>query len=330
VSKRLFQKKLTRIHLLTTIGAVLLLTFAIGAVTYSIGWNSFQQRLQEIETRHVESRMELNRNAIQQTAAFIRYKKEQSYQELHKQINALLDRLTEHYRNKSTSFPLEELAVLAKNSRISGASLQIVHSRELENLLPQQGFQNFSRSIGENRHLLFRVETALFETSLKKDILETIRFIRFGKENSGYIFVMEVENLQGGPRYAKEILLPVSPEGEGKYLDDSQLDSQGRPYRKEYLRQIRENGDATVRYSYIKKEGGEEVEKISYLLYLPEWQWIVGTGTYLDEMNAYIASEREQFARQIRRSVGITLIIVAVIILASIMWWLVFYLRNRK
>ena len=134
---------------------------------------------------------------------------------------------------------------------------------------------------------------------IQKEILDYLRDIRFGENNENYIFILEVIDLNGGKKFAKEILLPIKPKKEGSYLSDEKQDIKGRYYRKEYLNQIRQNGEAVVYYSYIKDKNSKEIEKVSYLVYIEDWNWIIGTGTYLDHFEKIIAEYETKFKKEL-------------------------------
>lgn len=136
------------------------------------------------------------------------------------------------------------------------------------------------------------------EEIVKKEILEYLRGVRFGEHKENYIFIMEVYDLNGGKNFAKEILLPIMPQNEGKFISDDIQDSNKKFYRKEYLKQIRQNGEAIVYYTYKKNKNTKEVRKSSYLLYLPELNWIIGSGAYLDRLDEITKEFEEEFEKE--------------------------------
>lgn len=145
---------------------------------------------------------------------------------------------------------------------------------------------------------------------VKKNILDSLNAIKLGNKDSNYIFVMEIENLDGGKNFAKKILFPISSGVDGNYISDDKQDSKGRFYRKDYLEQIRNNGEAVVRYSYIKENGdNKEIDKLSYLVYLPNLKWIIGTGTYLDQLDAITKKDLQQFNDIFKRELLNTIIL---------------------
>ncbi|MGE4295108.1 MAG: ATP-binding protein, partial [Campylobacterales bacterium] len=66
----------------------------------------------------------------------------------------------------------------------------------------------------------------------------------------------------------------------------------GYLYRQDYLEQIREKGEATVTYSYLKPDTRQPAPKISYLYHLKEWNWIIAAGFYLDDLQPVYESEK--------------------------------------
>lgn len=49
------------------------------------------------------------------------------------------------------------------------------------------------------------------------------------------------------------------------------------------------SGNEFVRYSFPKTEGGEPKPKLSYSVYLPRWDLMIGTGVYIDEIDDQMA-----------------------------------------
>ena len=127
---------------------------------------------------------------------------------------------------------------------------------------------------------------------LKADVLEHLRHLRFGANDNGYFFVLELQSIDGGPGFAKELLLPIAPELEGQLIDEAQPDSEGFLYRQSYLSQLRQNGEAVINYTYLKPDTQTPEAKISYLYHFKEWNWIIAAGYYLDDLKPVLEAEK--------------------------------------
>lgn len=159
-----------------------------------------------------------------------------------------------------------------------------------------QSFQNelFTKEFSELQSHLER-ELHLINQSLKSNqfdpqqAIERLRSQRFGLENRGYFFVLQLHNIEGGPAFAEHLLLPIDPSQEGLLMDSGLLDEKGFAYREQYLSQLRETGQAQVSYWYTKPGTDFSSEKTSYIHLIPELNWVLGAGLYLDDFDALVS-----------------------------------------
>jgi len=146
----------------------------------------------------------------------------------------------------------------------------------------------------------------------KEDIKETIDSFHFG--NNGYIFIYKILNFNGGDRFAIMVANPNRMDLVGKYISDSYKDAKGFMFRKEFLRQIRQKGEALVKYYYKKLNSNKTSPKISYFKLVKEWNWVVASGIYLDDVYANSSSKRDKIFSNIKKN-NLIIFLVAIIIL---------------
>jgi methyl-accepting chemotaxis protein len=110
-----------------------------------------------------------------------------------------------------------------------------------------------------------------------RDLKTKIRNIRVGK--TGKVYVLE------GPRSKDRgrCLVHVSPKLEGKQLIDLK-DADGR----EFMREMVEAKNGTIEYSWKSEEDGVFIPKIkvSSFKYYDEWNWVINSNAYQDELLA--------------------------------------------
>jgi methyl-accepting chemotaxis protein len=133
-----------------------------------------------------------------------------------------------------------------------------------------------------------------------KSLKDTIRSLKIGK--TGYFYVLDSKP---GDTYGN---LVVHPASEGKNLLAAK-DSNGH----EFIKEILEKKEGTIRYPWINKELGdtEPRDKVVAYTYLQNWNWIVAGGTYVDEFTAEISKLRNFFA----------IAGVAIVLFISAIWW---------
>lgn len=106
----------------------------------------------------------------------------------------------------------------------------------------------------------------------KQEAYDTLKNMEFGKD--GYFFVYDYKGVN--------IVHPRKPQLEGKNLFDFQ-DDNGKYLIQELIKQAK-NGGGYTRYLWDKPSGGKSVEKLGYSIGLDKWQWMIGTGLYIDDI----------------------------------------------
>ena len=117
------------------------------------------------------------------------------------------------------------------------------------------------------------------EADAQKSALEAIRKMRY--EGSEYFWINNLE-----PRM---IMHPMDPGLDGKDLSQK-TDPNGKRMFVEMADICRSEGDGFVHYAWPKPGEPRPVPKISYVKLLPEWQWVIGSGIYVDDVEKEIFS----------------------------------------
>ncbi len=109
--------------------------------------------------------------------------------------------------------------------------------------------------------------------------------------HNGYIWVNQVLNYEGGPNYAIRLVHPNLPETEGDSLSTESTDVQGgTPYLVE-LEGVKAKGELFFNYWFKKKDSPQISEKITYARLYKEFDWIVASGVYVDDLDDMVAAE---------------------------------------
>ncbi len=61
-------------------------------------------------------------------------------------------------------------------------------------------------------------------------------------------------------------------------------------------------GGGFHRYVWNKPSAGQELEKLAHVVELKRWQWMMGTGLYIDDVAAEVARIREEVNRNVRQT----------------------------
>jgi methyl-accepting chemotaxis protein len=114
------------------------------------------------------------------------------------------------------------------------------------------------------------------------------------------------------------IMHPYKPELDGKDLSGMK-DPNGKALFMEFVQVAKQSGKGFVEYEWPKHAGTEPVPKVSFVQLYKPWGWVVGTGVYVEDIQAEIAP--------VIRSIRIKL--SAAILLCSIAIMFVTYLIAR-
>ena len=158
------------------------------------------------------------------------------------------------------------------------------------------------------------------EEQIKSGLLSTISRIRFGKE--GYIFI---NNLNGDALVSNGKI--VSGTKKLWEVFNENPEKMKNIFKKEYNAALKPEGDY-IYYSHIKlTDPNKESPKASFIYGIPEWQWIVGAGVYLDDVETVIARMQTELNNHIKTK----MLYFALITLCIIALSLFFFSRlNRR
>ncbi|MDT3306211.1 methyl-accepting chemotaxis protein [Shewanella vaxholmensis] len=138
-----------------------------------------------------------------------------------------------------------------------------------------------------------------YQLSLKEqgNVNQALRDIRFG--SAGYFFMYDSQG--------KNIFHALLPSLEGQNKIDM-TDPRGTKIIVGLL-DAAKRGDGSFSYYYQKPNTNEQIEKISYAMMIPGTDWMLGTGAYIDDIEAVVEDYRETVTEQMaEKSFAILLI----------------------
>jgi len=160
------------------------------------------------------------------------------------------------------------------------------------------------KSIYENKNVA--------ENHAKQQVYFTLKSMEFGKD--GYFFVYDYNGIN--------IVHPRKPELEGKDLIDFQ-DDNGKYLIQELIEKAK-NGGGYTRYLWDKPSGGKSVAKLSYSIGLDKWQWMIGTGIYIDDIEKGVTAMKAKAKKSTTNTLLLTsMIAVAATLLIALIGFLV-------
>ena len=114
------------------------------------------------------------------------------------------------------------------------------------------------------------------EAEAKEAAMADIRAMRYGTGHD-YLWIND--------QTPRMVMHPIKPELEGKDLG-AMRDPSGFALFQAMIEVVKTNGGGFVNYLWAKPGHSEPVPKVSYVKGFAPWGWIVGTGVYVDDVNA--------------------------------------------
>ena len=160
-----------------------------------------------------------------------------------------------------------------------------------------------------------RNQGEMSELQLQQTLFQEIESIRFGQ--SGYFFIFDYDGVN--------LMHPMKYHLVGKNLYQLE-DGNGVRVIQELIESAKAGG-RYVDYIWDKPDTQQPGEKIGYAMGVEDWQWMVGTGVYIDDIEATLAVEKRASMESLSRSmISVIPIIVFSVAVISL---LLFILINR-
>lgn len=148
--------------------------------------------------------------------------------------------------------------------------------------------------LGEYEARVQKGELTLEEAQKRASL--RIKGMRYGEGD--YYFIID--------SHPKMIMHPIKPELDGKDLSDTK-DPKGKALFMDMVKVSKDRGEGFVEYMWPKPGKQEPVPKMSYVKMYKPWGWIVGTGIYIDDVDAILS--------KLRWTIIVSTIVLAIIIL---------------
>lgn len=128
------------------------------------------------------------------------------------------------------------------------------------------------------------------EQDAKAFALESLENFRYG--NNDYFYI-----------YNTDLVAISHPDPKIKGTDMTEYqDVRGNYPLKMIKDNVYKTGSCFESFWYIRLDESKPVEKLSYNYYFKPWNWIVGTGVYIDDIDKDIESKREEILSEFRKT----------------------------
>ena len=124
---------------------------------------------------------------------------------------------------------------------------------------------------------LLSIEEAQLQAS------EQIRNMRYGEENKDYFWITD--------NFPKMIMHPYTTELEGQDLTNytDSKNKSGKQLFVEFVNLVKADNEGYLEYLWQwKDDSSQNVPKLSFVRGIPQWDWIIGTGVYINDVEEEI------------------------------------------
>ena len=197
------------------------------------------------------------------------------------------------------------LIALALVAAIGPLPAAVLGIRQLEDAVLDERVGQLETVVTTARHLVDEAQAAaargeMSEREAKAQARDVIRSLRYNA-NGDYVFVYATDGTN--------LVLGVKPELEGRNLIDL-ADPDGVTFVADLIEAAKAGGG---KVDYMWEREGELVPKTSYAELDPEWQWMIGTGVYLDDVATLVR-------RRALETAGVVAVVLAGLTLGA---WLI-------
>ncbi|HAS61334.1 MAG TPA: histidine kinase [Vibrio sp.] len=161
-------------------------------------------------------------------------------------------------------------------------------------------------------------DTRLEEQEAKAQVKAIIEKLRYGTD--GYFFVYD--------HNGTNLVHPIMPELQGQNLINIQ-DKNGDYLIVKLLEQA-QTGGGFHQYLWQKPSTGETVTKLSYAAWLDKWNWMVGTGLYIEDVSEEVANLKSAVDQNIETTFFSMMVIVVVTVAVIVVVTLAVNLHEHR
>ncbi|AZZ99188.1 methyl-accepting chemotaxis protein [Pseudoalteromonas sp. R3] len=180
------------------------------------------------------------------------------------------------------------LAMLVGVVVLGLAALGVMNLQQQYQALSEQQYEK-TKNLVETAHSLVahfhqaQRQGVLSEDDAKAAALNALKNLRYDENN--YFWVND--------HYPRMVMHPFKPQLNGQSLRDSK-DPDGVALFQEMVAVVDAQEAGFVPYKWPKPGKSDPVDKISYVKGFAPWQWIIGSGVYLDNIDVQFAQLRNQ------------------------------------
>lgn len=159
-----------------------------------------------------------------------------------------------------------------------------------------------------------------FNSKIQNEIFNTLESARFGYNNYGYFMIFNSKH---------ETVFHIDP---ALYETDNYnlKDVNGKYVVRDFVKIAKEKGTGYSNYYWRLPDSDKISEKITYLHYIPEWDWIVGSGFYFEDYFELIKSKEKISKNILAGETRKTLALIMILLGASLVTAIAIFKKIRR
>lgn len=157
-------------------------------------------------------------------------------------------------------------------------------------------------------HIHDSMQSKIGEKELQDNVVNSIEHLFDRQNGSSYIFIYTLNGIN--------ISDPNKPQNRGKNMINLQ-DVNGK-YMLQDLIQEAKGGGGFVKYVWDNPANSMLSQKVSYAITFKPWGWMIGTGVYLNEIDALIAKNKVKLKKRLIKYM------MEILTLSAILFWIAF------
>lgn len=188
---------------------------------------------------------------------------------------------------------------------ITANQIQTNGEAELERLeaeLLETHKQGLTNLVESARAIMLEAKNnAWSEEEAKAEARSRMRSVIFDETNYIFVYDRELNNLAYAPDPSREVLT---------------TDSDTRSLLNNIFRAAERN--SFHEYDWVNPATGNVEPKVSYAMIVPEWDWMVGAGVYVTDVQAVLDETEQEIAEAMARALSFILMVTVAVIIAAV------------
>jgi len=155
---------------------------------------------------------------------------------------------------------------------------------------------------------------------MQKAVIDSVSSYRYGHNNYGYFWIIDTD-------YNTVFHIQDQMYNEDLY---SLQDPKGSYIFRDFVSMAKTNGAGFSEYFWTLPDRNQPSRKISYMEYIPEWNWIIGTGFYFENFYKMASDQQKMNESLLQKAINENIFIISLLFVGILIASFVIYRKIRK